>query len=41
MTQNSQCTNYIIFKQSLQIGDYLVQLDDDISSSNQQWIPTQ
>ena len=29
INENSQCTNYSIFKQSLQIEDYLVQLDDD------------
>ena len=29
INENSQCTNYSIFKQSLQIEDYLIQMDDD------------
>ena len=29
MTENSQCTNYLIFKQNLEMEDYLVQLEDD------------
>ena len=28
MNENSQCTNYVLFKENLQMEDYLVQLED-------------
>ena len=29
MNENSQCTNYVLFKENLQMEDYLVQLEDE------------